>query len=215
MAEITIHGIPGSPFVRSALLGLEEKGVSYRLAAMAMGEHKSEAHLQRNPFGRIPVLDHGAFRLYETQAILRYVDAAFPGPALQPKEVPAAARMNQIAGIVDWYFFPQVSATITWQRIIVPQFRGGTPDEAVIAAALPNARICVDELERLKGDNAFMAGGQISIADLMLAPHLAYFARTPEGAGMLKGKTLAAWLARMNERASMQATEREKLLSAA
>src|ERR1700687_5224583 len=83
MAAITIHGVPGSPYVRSALLGLEEKGVSYRLAVMARGENKSPAHLERHPFGRIPVLEHGDFRLYETQAILRYVDAGFPGPPLQ------------------------------------------------------------------------------------------------------------------------------------
>ncbi len=215
MAEITIHGVAGSPYVRAAVLGLEEKGVSYRFAAMGMGENKSEAHLQRHPFGRIPAMEHGDFRLYETQAILRYVDASFAGPALQPKEARAAARMNQIVGIVDWYVFPQVSATISRQRIILPRFRGGTPDEAVIAAALPKAQICIDELERLKGGNAFMAGAEISIADLMLAPHLAYYAMTPEGAAMLQGKTLATWLTRMGERRSMQATERDKLLAAA
>ena len=45
--------------------------------------------------------------LYETQAIMRYVDAVVPGPRLQPEEPRAAARMNQLMGITDWYVMPR------------------------------------------------------------------------------------------------------------
>ncbi|MFW1447746.1 glutathione S-transferase N-terminal domain-containing protein, partial [Vibrio parahaemolyticus] len=69
------YGIPGSPYLRSVLLGLQEKGAGYRLAVFGrdLGAARSEEHLQIHPFGRIPILDHGDFRLYETQAILRYL----------------------------------------------------------------------------------------------------------------------------------------------
>jgi glutathione S-transferase len=215
MSEFTIHGIPGSPYLRSALLGLEEKGAPYRLAAMGFGDMGSAAHRERHPFGRMPTLDHGDFRLYETQAILRYLDGVRPEPALQPEDPQAAARMNQIIGIVDWYVFRDISMPISWQRLVKPAVHGGTPDEAVIAAALPKARICVAELERLKGRQPYMAGDRLSLADLMLAPHLDYFAATPEGAPMLHGTSLLDWLAGMRERPSMQATQRERLLKAA
>jgi glutathione S-transferase len=66
-----VYGIPGSPYLCSALMGFVEKNAPYRLAVMAMGEHRSEEHLRRHPFARIPVLEHDGFRLYETQAILR------------------------------------------------------------------------------------------------------------------------------------------------
>ncbi|WP_371260902.1 glutathione S-transferase N-terminal domain-containing protein [Bradyrhizobium sp. Cp5.3] len=45
------------------------------------GTSRQPEHLTRYPFGRMPVLDHGDFRLYETQAILRYLDRALPQPA--------------------------------------------------------------------------------------------------------------------------------------
>jgi glutathione S-transferase len=77
MSEFVVYGVPGSPYVRSALLGFHEKQAPYRLQALAEGIHaaRTEEHMQRHPFARVPVLDHGDFRLYETQAILRYVDA--------------------------------------------------------------------------------------------------------------------------------------------
>jgi glutathione S-transferase len=206
MSEIVVYGIPGSPFVRAALLGLEEKGVAYRLQALGLGDNRGEAHLARNPFGRVPVIEHGDFRLYETQAILRYVDAAFPGPALQPKEPRAAARMNQVAGIADWYVFPQIGIGIVFQRIVGPILLGKAADESAIKEALPKAQICIGELERLLGAQSFFAGEMLTIADLMLAPQLDYFAATPEGGQLLAGTRLEAWLARMNARPSLRAT---------
>jgi glutathione S-transferase len=206
MSEIVVYGIPGSPFVRAVLLGLEEKGVAYRMQALGLGENRGEAHLARNPFGRVPVIEHGDFRLYETQAILRYIDAAFPGPSLQPKEVRAAARMNQVAGIADWYVFPQIGIGIVFQRIVGPVLLGKAADETVIGEALPKARTCIGELERLLDTQPFFAGETPTIADLMLAPQLDYFAATPEGGQLLAGTRLESWLARMNTRPSLQAT---------
>jgi glutathione S-transferase len=206
MSEFVAYGIPGSPFLRSALLVLEEKRQPYRLQTLAVGENRGESHLARNAFGRIPVLEHGDFRLYETQAILRYVDAVCPSPAMTPKDPRASARMNQIIGINDWYLFPQVGVGIVFQRIVGPVLLGKAPDENVIAAAVPKAQVCLGEIERLLGNQPFLAGDELSLADLMMAPPLAYAAMTPEGKQMLKGTKLAAWLGRMNSRPSMQAT---------
>jgi glutathione S-transferase len=213
MAEFTVYGVPGSPYLRSALLGFEEKGVAYRLRPMGFGETKTQEHLTRNPFGRIPVVDHGDFRLYETQAILRYLDDLYPAPPLCPKNPRAKARMNQLAGISDWYFFPKVSATIAFQRFAVPMM-GGTPDEAVIAAAKPDAVNCVQAIEGLMGD-VYLTGEEISIADLMLIPHVHYFALTPEGKEILRDGKLQRWVERMRRRPSLERTEIERLKAAA
>ena len=62
-----VHGVPGSPYVRAALLTLEEKGAEYELAAMAPGTLKQQPHLSRHPFGRIPAFEHDGWMLYETQ----------------------------------------------------------------------------------------------------------------------------------------------------
>ena len=213
MSDFTIYGIPGSPYVRAALLGFEEKGVPYRLSALALGEQKSPAHLARHAFGRIPAMDHGDFRLYETQAILRYLDRLFAAPPLVPDDPQREARMNQIAGITDWYVMSDVSAVITFGRLIAPRF--GLPvDEAKIVASMPRAAVCVDEIARLLGEQPFMAGDAVSIADLMMAPHLVMFGETTEGKSMFaRHPSLTAWVERMNSRPSMVNTTRERLAS--
>lgn len=215
MSGIVIHGIPGSPYVRSALLGFEEKRVPYRLAVMPMGAARTPEYLKRQPFGRIPSMEHGDFSLYETQAILRYADSLSPHNPLQPQDAKAAARMNQIVGIVDWYVFPQITVKITAERLMSQMFWGRGPDEEGVAKAIPAATVCVQEVERLIGSAPFLAGDCISIADLMLAPHIAMFRMTAEGQSLLRGTHLNEWMDRLAARPSLQATERERLLQAA
>jgi glutathione S-transferase len=206
MSEFIIHGHPASPFLRSVCLGFQEKSVPYRIARLDVGEMRSESYRRLHPFGRIPVLEHGDYRLYETQAILRYIDAERPTPALQPTLPKAIGRMNQIVGINDWYLFPMVARIIVFHRVVGPALLGTTPDEAAIAAAVPDAKLCLGELNRLLGDQQFLAGDRLSLADLMLAPQLYYLAATPEGSAILKDTALLDWLKRMNARPSMQAT---------
>jgi glutathione S-transferase len=212
MSDIIVYGVPGSPFLRAVEVGLKEKGAAYRLQPLAPSETKGEEHLKRHPFGRIPAFSHGDFSLYETQAILRYLDAVFPEPSLTPPDPRAAARMNQLIGINDWYFFPKVAAAIVFQRIIGPALLGLPTDEAAIQAAMPMGRTCIAELDRLHGGKPFLTGDQLSIADIMLAPQLDFLADTREGESLLEGTGLVAWLARMNTRSSMIATQRPEPL---
>jgi glutathione S-transferase len=99
-----------------------------------------------------------------------------------------------------------VARIIVFHRVVGPALLGTTPDEAAIAAAVPDATLCLGELNRLLGDQPFFAGDQLSLADLMLAPQLYYLAATPEGSAILRDTALFAWLDRMNARPSMQAT---------
>jgi glutathione S-transferase len=211
-SNMIVHGIPGSPYVRAALLTLEEKGADYELAALAPGALKQQPHLSRHPFGRIPAFEHDGWMLYETQAIMRYVDTVVPGLRLQPEEPRAAARMNQLMGITDWYVMPQVSAPITRNRVVAPRFNRPVDEDAIVGA-IPNARVCVAEIGRLLDGHEWMAGDAISLADLLLAPHLSMFALAPEGAAILQGhENLRSWLARIEARPSMAATTWDRLL---
>jgi glutathione S-transferase len=215
MTEFCVFGVPGSPYVRAALLGLEEKGADYRIERLGPTAGRSPDHLARHPFGRMPVLDHGDFRLYETQAILRYLDRVIPEPRLTPSDPKVEARMNQVIGIVDCYVMHDISSPIVFQRLIAPQF-GMPVDEARFAAALPRARVCIDEIARLLGDEPYMAGDAVSIADLLLAAHLDFVPGVGEGREMLsRHPNLVAWLERMNARPSMINTTFEKLMQAA
>ena len=207
MTDITIYGIPGSPFLRSVEIALKEKGADYRLHAMGVGEHKQPEHLARHPFGRIPAFEHDGFVIYETQAIIRYLDQVFPAPSLTPADPKERARMNQLIGAIEWYFFPKAAAPIGFNRVIGPVLLGITPDEAAITDAMPMAGTCIAEFERLLGDQPFVAGQSFSIADIMLGAQLDLFNASPEGASLLDGTRLAAWLDRVRQRPSMLATE--------
>lgn len=215
MSDIVVYGVPGSPFVRAVQMGLEEKGVAYRMQPMGPQEMKSEAYLMRHPFGRVPAFEHGDLKIYETQAILRYLNDVFPIPAFVPADPRAAAKMNQIIGINDWYFFPKAAAPIVFQRVVGPVFFGLPTDEAAITDALPMARTCIAELNRLLGAQRYLACDEMSIADLMLAPQIDFLVATPDGKNLLEGTGLKAWLGRMNARASMIATQRPEPLRGA
>jgi glutathione S-transferase len=212
MSEFIVHTIPGSPFARAVLATLEEKGAGYRLAPLAPGSHKSPQHLARHPFGRVPVLEHDGFVLYETQAILRYLDRVLPEPALTPADARHAARMDQVMNINDWYLFHGVANVIVFHRVVGPRVLGLAPDEAAIDAAMPAARVVFAELSRLLGEQPYLAGDGISLADLIVAPHVAFFTATPEWAELGAPRhNLVAWLARMEARPSMLATTWERV----
>jgi glutathione S-transferase len=216
MSTFTVHSIPGSPFGRAVLLTLEEKGAPYRLARVAPGTLRSGEHLARHPFGRVPVLEHGDFRLYETAAIVRYLDRVLPHPALTPADARAGARMDQLMNVNDWYLFQGVGNVIGFQRIVGPRLLGLTPDERAIAAVLPKAQVVLDQLARELADRPYFVGAEPTLADLLLAPQLEFLSQTPEWAGLTAGSAnLVAWLKRMAARASMRRTTWERVAAMA
>jgi glutathione S-transferase len=209
MTDFTVHSIPGSPFGRTVFATLEEKGASYRLQRIAM---RTPEHMALHPFARIPVLQHGDFCVYETQAIVRYLDRILPKPPLTPSDPRAAARMDQLMNVSDWYLFQGVSNVIGFQRVIGPRLLGLTPDEAVIEAAMPNGRRVFDQLARELGERRYFTGDQVTLADILLASHVDFFRDLPEWAPLAGGHAnLVAWLERMNARPSMIATTWERV----
>jgi len=212
--QIIVHGIPGSPYVRMPLLVCEEKGVPYTLKAMAFGTgaHKTPEYLAMHPFGRLPTIQHGDFTLYEAAAILRYVDRAFPGRSLTPTDPKAAARMDQVMNIVDWYVMPSITAKIGFNRVVKPIF-GMPADEAAVAEGVPLGRTSVAALEDLLGSKPYFAGDAVSLADLMAVAHLDLLPMSPEGADMIAGSPLLGWLERMAERPGVRNTTMHRMMN--
>ena len=209
MAAPIVYGPAFSTYVRTVRLALEEKPASYELIDVAMlkGAHKEPAFLARSPFGKVPAFSHEGFDLYETDAIIRYIDQAIPGQSLQPMDAQPRARMNQIIGIVDSFAYPSMISKIVIHRLIRPML-GEQADEATIKDGIPTADLCLRELERLMGANKFLAGDKVSLADLFVVPVYHYLALTPEGQEMLKPRAkLRAWWDQMKARNSVVTTE--------
>jgi len=207
MARPIVYGPAGSTYVWSTRLALAEKGVAHELVEVPFGAHREAPHLSRHPFAKVPAFEHDGFMLYETQAILRYIDEGFPVAPLQPTDLHQFARMNQVMGIVDAYGWPSIAAGVLFNRVLAPRF-GLPADEAAVQKALPQARLCLAEFARLMGDQPYMAGDRITLADLMAIPLLYYFARQPEGEGAIaEHPALRPWMRRIEERQSFQVTK--------
>ena len=212
MAAFVVHSVIGSPFGRAILMTLIEKSASYRLTPVDPRTLRSPEHLRHHPFGRVPVLEHGDFRLYETQAILRYLDRVLPQPVLTPEDPQAAGRMDQLMNVNDWYLFQGVANVIVFQRLIGPRVAGLTPNEAAIAAAMPKAQRVFEVLAQLLADQPYFGGSTLTLADLLLAPQLDYFSLVPEWEPLTAQRdNLARWLQRMTDRDSMRQTTWERL----
>ncbi len=138
---------------------------------------------------------------------MRYVDERFPGTPLQPEDVHEWSRMNQLIGIVDAYAWPSIAAAILYNRMLVPRL-GGVADEAAVEAALPRARLCLVEIDRLMADYRFLTGAHVSLADLMTIPILYYCGNVAEGRPCLaEHPKLEAWVRQMAERQSFRVTK--------
>jgi glutathione S-transferase len=204
-----LFGADYSVYVRIARMALAEKGVDCELVPVdifAKGELPGW-YAQRQPFGRIPAFEHGGLDLYETSAIVRYVDEAFDGPQLQPADPRLRARMNQIVGIVDSYAYRTLVWDIYVEAVSKPR-RNEPTDAARVTRALPVAETCLAELARLKQEGDWMLGSAISLADLYVAPVFGYFEQAPRAAQMLaRHAVLAEWWERIKCRESYRGTE--------
>lgn len=203
MSQPTVYGPSYSTYARTVRMALDEKGVKYDLKEVDIMKPLAAEYLARQPFGKVPAFEHDGFKLYETGAITRYVDDTFGGAKLQPADAKKRARMNQIISIMDSYAYPAMISTITIQRMFAPK-----ADEAKIAEAMPRAEQSLDALEGLIGANQFLAGDELSLADLMAAPIFDYFEQTPEGKSTIaKRPKVAAWWKRIQQRPTVAKTK--------
>jgi glutathione S-transferase len=202
-----VYGTEFSTYVRSVRMAFEEKGAAYQLrdVSVVRGEQKQAPHLARNPFGTVPSFEHDGLEVYETSPILRYIDQVCPGVSLTPNDPKQRARMNQIISIIDYHGYVSMIGQIVVQRLFTVLLPNGT-DEAVIKAGIPKAQLCLAELERIKGGDPFLAGNQVSLADLYVVPILFYLKLTPEKELLTPHKGLEAWWHAMSERPSVQKT---------
>ena len=204
--SLVLHGFRYSVYVRIVRIALVEKGLTYEhIEIDPFATDVPIEYLTLHPFKRVPVLVDGDFALYETEAITRYIDEAFPGPALQPSEPRQRARMAQIISIIDSYGYVPMVRQVAGERVFA-LFRGRQPDEALIRTGLEASRRVLDALETIIPGDGPITGGKVwSLADFHLAPMMTYFTAAPEGEEALTHYAkLSAWWQVVRERNSVQ-----------
>jgi glutathione S-transferase len=180
MSGITLWGFNGSTYVRTVKMLLAEKGVTDINQVplnVLEGEPKSAAHLERHPFGKVPVLDHDGIRILETSAITRYLNDVLPGPSLIPASPKDRARMDMVIGLIDSYGYGALLGGVAAYHLF-PDFVGGKND-AAREAGIETGKKVLEFAMQTKGTSAFIAG-ELSLADLYLAPIAFYLSLTPD-----------------------------------
>jgi glutathione S-transferase len=204
---VELYGYQYSVYSWIARLTLEEKGEAcHWIEVNPFAPDLPESYLALHPFKRVPTLVHGGFQIYETGAITRYVDEAFPGPRLQPTDPRHRARCSQLLSIIDSYAYWPLVRQVFSHRVFRPLL-GRSSDVTEVQRGLEAAPAVLAALERLVADTEYLCGADISLADIHLAPVIGYFAMAEEGAALLKtqGK-LSNWWTTMSARSAYRAT---------
>lgn len=206
--RILLRGYRYSVYTRIVRVALVEKGLSHEAEEIDPFSLPVPAdHLTRHPFGLVPVLSHGTFDIYETAAIVRYVDAAFPGASLVPAVTPALARATQVVSIIDSYGYRPMIRQVFAHRVFRPAV-GEKPDEGAVEAGLKAAATVLLALDRIAEEGLVLNGETFSIADCHLGPMIAYFVMAPEGyAALSRYPALAGWWEKTRARTSLVLTD--------
>jgi glutathione S-transferase len=193
-----------STCTRKVLTTLAEKGhrADLVLVDLMKGEHKQPEHVARQPFGVIPVFeDDDGFQMYESRAIIRYLDAKLSGPSLTPSDLKARGRMEQWLSVEQSYFSGPVMKVVM-EAMFAPM-RGATPNQESIQIGREGAAKALDVLDKALAGGEYLAGA-FSLAEISYMPYLEYFAAAGGSDIINERPNVAAWWKRISERPSWQ-----------
>jgi glutathione S-transferase len=207
---LTLYYGSGSPYAWRAQLALEHKALPYerKVLSFSAGDTRKPEFVAINPRHRVPVVVDDDFVIYESNAIVEYLDEAYPGRGapLFPGDTRTRALVRRLIMETDNYFGPQVDALVDYAFFEKPEERD--------AAAMPKIRdSLVDELgmfaRSMKGD--FLAG-PLSAADFAFYPLVAFIKRvelkklSDLNADAMIPSPIAAWKRRIEALPFLDAT---------
>ncbi len=199
---------PHSRFVR---LVLAERGVEPDLVEQKPWE-RHEDFLRLNPEGTTPVLEAAeSLAVTGAEGIALYLDDTDQGPADRRLMPEALTRRVEVRRLMRWFhgkFFDEVSGPFVEEKIdkrfMPPEAGGGAPNTSILRAARSNIRYHLAYLGWLAARNDWLAGPQMSYADLAAAAHLSvvdYLGEVPWS----DDAAAREWYARVKSRPSFRA----------
>src|SRR5438876_4985043 len=200
---IKLHYHPLSTYSRRVLIALIEKQISYEPIPLDMTarKHREPPYLALNPYGRVPTLEEDGFVLYESTAILDYLEATHPIPALAPSEARGRALVDMHMKLCD------LQMTRPWAAIIFP--KRFLPKQRWNETAMAQAKTEVEKhlavVERQLGGGKFLVGDRFTLADLCYLPFLEFLPL----AEIEPPPAVAAWTERLLTRPSALETKPE------
>jgi len=204
MSNFTVYGISMSTCTRRVLTALAEKDVTdfkFVNVDLFKGEHKTPEYLEKHhPFGQIPVFYDGDFKIFESRAIVRYIDdVVHTGTTLIPKDAKHKGLVEQWISIeMSDYKADQVVIELFFKPM-----RGGKPDPAALEAAAKKLHETFEVMEKTLTGRKFLVGDSFTAADLVFMPFTEYLLQC-EGYGNVLDKypNVKAWWANISSRPS-------------
>lgn len=194
--SVILHVTPPSPRAFKVLFAAEQAGIDFetRHVDFRAGAHRSEAFRQLNPNQRMPVLEHDGFVLWESNAILEYLDALSGTGATLP--VAPAAR----AALTRWLYWDMAHWDWVWcdlifERLAKPVLGLGVADPATVARCLKGFHSAAAVLQDCLSRQPFVGGESFTVADLALGSPTCHAARVE--LPVSDYPALASWLGRV------------------
>ncbi|MDB4997070.1 MAG: putative glutathione S-transferase-like protein [Myxococcaceae bacterium] len=192
---IKLYGHPMSTCTRKVLMTLAETSTPHELVLVdfAKAEHKQPAHLARQPFGQLPALEDDGFAMYESRAMARYVAEKANSP-LMPKGLRERAKVEQWLSVESANFTPHA------MKFVYHHIMKREQDATVLETAATGLGRALDVMESQLATTTFIAGEDLSIADIAFMPYLEYVWATPAKEQITAHPRVTAWWNRISER---------------
>ncbi len=202
-----LHWHPFSIFPRRVRIVLREKRLPYEdvIVDLPGGALRTPAFRRLNPFGQVPVLEDDGLVLYESIAILEYLEERHPSPALMPEGDPVArARTRQLMLTSGDYLTAPFHRWIV--RLFTPEASWDRDDQA---RAADEIAAHLDVLEAVLADGRPHLTGAFSLADVCYAIFVCELDLVGLGRVLDVRPHVRAWIERLNARESIRATRPE------
>ncbi|HVN88109.1 MAG TPA: glutathione S-transferase family protein [Candidatus Binatia bacterium] len=198
---LTLHYHPFSTYSRRVRIALIEKNIECKLVEVDMmaGAHRGEAYRTLNPYGRVPTLEDDGFVLYESTAILEYLEATHPQPPLVPADARGRALVAMHMKLCDIQLARQ-TGTIIFPKRFLPKERW---DEAAMAQAKKEIEKHLGILDAQLAGKRFLVGDRYSLVEVCYTPFVEFFPLME----ITPPPNVAAWTKSLLERPSAVQTK--------
>jgi glutathione S-transferase len=174
---ITIYYASGSCPSWRVMFSLALKGLDYetRLLDISKRQHKAAEILAMNPHGKVPVMRDGDFVLYESLAIVSYLDRKYPDPPILGRTAEANGEIWRMWSECVCYVEPIID------RLCIPLYRGVAAEQAdAVRAAARDLAAALAPFEARLAKTPWLAGDEPTAADAAFVPMIGHLHRALE-----------------------------------